>query len=166
MILKLNAILQIIFCFIFSQVFSQENPANKLILPEPVKGYSFIRDSLTYPEILRRAGVEMAFRAILTIDTLGDVTHTSFESMFYRSLSQPDSICISNILPQLNKIQWKPATLNGEPVECSISMPIIFVLMHCDEEIIYESKMTSKFFKNLVMNPIVIKAPRAFVYRN
>jgi len=166
MIVKLKLVIHLILYFSISQLSSQENLLEKLILPEPINGYNSIQDSLIFPEIPRMAGIESAFRAVLNIDTSGTVTKMAFKPMFRTTLYPIDSVYISTVRSRLNKIQWKPAKLNGEIIECGICIPFIFIFTHSEERLYHQLGRIPKSFSDLELNPIIIKTQSSYIYNN
>jgi len=116
-------------CIFASKVVAQ--PKHVYTIPSPTIGWDSLQAKIPYDEILRRAGLEGAYKVTLRIDSIGNVLSDSISLLNDRpELSESDRTLVWRIEYGLKGVRWLPATDNGVPVSCTFSIPIIFYLTY------------------------------------
>lgn len=88
--------------------------------PTPVGGFAAIQQSLEYPEIARRAGIEGRVVLNILVDQEGSIESVKV----LKSLG--DNGCDEAAIQAVKAVDWQPATQNGNPVRVWVGLPVIF----------------------------------------
>lgn len=90
--------------------------------PELIGGYDVIKKLLKYPEGARKSCLEAKVLVQLVVNELGYVEHAE-------PLTDDKGWGFNDAaLTALKQTKWIPATQNGKPSKCRISVPIYFKL--------------------------------------
>jgi TonB family protein len=90
--------------------------------PMPVGGFEAIQQKLVYPESAKEKGIEGRVVIRVHIDKNGRPT----QSQIIASSGNED--CDKVAVKAVTLVQWKPATLDGNPVDASVGIPVMFKL--------------------------------------
>jgi hypothetical protein len=140
------------------------NDKYDLVYPEPKGGLELLKDSIEFPNIARKAGIETAFIAHMHIDSLGTVSELSFKPIFSDSLYETDSIMVNIVQKKLNSVKWKPAYIDGEATSVEFAIPFVFIFKS-------HKRRSYEFIKRGVLpvglikvEPIIINDTMEYIY--
>jgi hypothetical protein len=163
---KLRYILFLLLIALLSQTYGQSiNEDINLVYPEPVGGKKVLLDSISYPDLARKAHIESAFIANISIDSSGTIKKISFKSLFSDSLQKLDSLFISYVKPRLHTVKWNPAYIDGKPISIDFSIPFVFILRSSKRQN-YEFIKKDLPFGEIRIEPILINDSRAYISIN
>ena len=112
-----------------THLYSQVPNLDTLILPTPVIGWDSLSRLISYPEIARRAEVQGGYLVKLRIDTLGNIQQINvFELSFYKEQVDTSLILSHSLYHTLNKLHWIPAMRAGKKEDCTITIPVLFIV--------------------------------------
>ncbi len=109
-----------------------QNINSGLIPPKPVGGDSIFFKTIDYPVVAKTVNKETEFYAILSIDSLGNITDVSFDTIYRYGIGKKDSMFVPYIRKRLRSIEWEPAKYNGRNINTKIKIPFIFKLTLTD----------------------------------
>jgi hypothetical protein len=112
-------------------LFSQ-NTNGSLVPPKPIGGDSIFFKTIDYPLVPKTVNKETEFYAILSIDSLGNITDVSFDTIYRYGIGKNDSMFVPYIRKKLKSIAWEPAKYNGRNINTKIKIPFIFILTLTD----------------------------------
>jgi Gram-negative bacterial TonB protein C-terminal len=120
--------LKYIFFFLIAPcAYSQQSPQKGF---SPLIGWDSLIARIVYPEIATRAGLEGAFRARTSIDSIGNLEQ--LEVLYLNdtrsSISYSDSILVKAIIRAFDGIKWKPNISTDKNYPVKFSIPIVFLL--------------------------------------
>jgi len=101
---------------VFANMQNLLSQSTSIVPPEPVEGWDVIQESITYPILARRAGVESAFNAIFRIDTPGNVKNLEIKPLSHDNFAKNDYLLLETVKQNLSKIKWIPAQWQGEKI--------------------------------------------------
>jgi TonB family protein len=102
-------------------------PESLYIQAEPVSGYdalfAYFRSNLSYP----KEAIADSIQGVLTVSFVINKEGKPQNIEFQKSLGEPFEKEVLKLIQQMPP--WKPASLNGKPVNSKISLPLTFELM-------------------------------------
>ena len=122
--------MNLIFLFvILITVRSRAQNPDSLILPSPVVGWDSLSHLISYPELARRAGAQGGYFVRLQIDAMGNIRLINiFELSNYERQADTSLILSQSLYHVLDRTMWHPAMRDGEKVNCTITIPVIFTV--------------------------------------
>jgi len=102
-----------------SVVSAQTQPYDPAI-PRPVFGWDSLQQSIKYPEIAQRAGLDGLFFITVSIDSVGNVTGIADSSLI--------EILRPSVEHAIRSAKWYPGEKNKKPVAAMVHIPLYFVL--------------------------------------
>lgn len=126
-----NSIITIAILFLPIIVFSQSSD-KFLISPKPVDGDSIFYKTIEYRPVAIKAGIQSEFYAILSIDSLGEITNISIEPIYRYGLTRRDSMIVPFVREKLKRIKWEPGQYKGKKINSKLKIPFIFKLTVSD----------------------------------
>ena len=89
--------------------------------PEPVGGMEAIYNSLEYPKLAQRAGIQGNVKFFAYVDKNGDVVKTEL-------IKGIGGGCDEEAMKKIKQIKFKPGRQGGRPVNVKLGMSITFIL--------------------------------------
>jgi hypothetical protein len=123
--------------------YSQIADRPDFVAPRPVVGWDSLSHLLSYPELLRRAGVQGGYSMKLKIDTLGDVEWIRIFELYQPEKQEDTNDPLNHYLYySLKHTKWIPASVGKKKVDFEFTIPVLFIIRPKDQS-----------------NPIIISAP-------
>jgi hypothetical protein len=111
---------------IVSSVSSEDTP--KLKVASPIGGYQALQDSIKYPTLFWKAGIESSLRVTLELDSMGTVLSVHFDHLMGKSLIRADSTFFHTVINAIESVKWSPGILDDRPVAMQVSFAVLFYL--------------------------------------
>jgi hypothetical protein len=111
---------------IVSCVSSEDTPKPKV--PSPIGGYQALQDSMKYPALFWKAGIESFLKVTVELDSMGTVLSVHFDPLMGKVLSRADSTFCHVISYAIESVKWNPGILDDRPVAMKVSFPVLFSL--------------------------------------
>ena len=113
-------VFSIILAAISISVVSAQAPPYDPAIPRPVFGWDSLQQSIRYPEIAQRAGLDGLFFITVSIDSVGNVTGIADSSII--------EILRPSVEHAIRSAKWFPGEKNNRPVAAMVHIPLYFVL--------------------------------------
>jgi len=125
----LQAFLVCIVLSISSIALSQSSEdTSKLKVAYPVSGYQALQDSIEYPMLLWKAGIESFLKVTVELDSIGTLLSVHFDHLMGKSFSRADSFFFPSISCAIESVKWSPGMLDNRPIGMQVSFPVLFFL--------------------------------------
>ena len=111
---------------IVSCVSSEDTP--KLKVASPIGGYQALQDSIKYPALFWKAGIESFLKVTVELDSMGTVLSVHFDHLMGKSLIRADSTFFHAIINAIESVKWSPGILDDRPIAMQVSFPVLFCL--------------------------------------
>ncbi len=111
---------------IVSCVSSEDTP--KLKVASPIGGYQALQDSIKYPRLFWKAGIESFLKVTVELDSMGTVLSVHLDPLMGKTLSRADSTFCHVISHAIESVKWNPGILDDRPVAMQVSFPVLFYL--------------------------------------
>lgn len=109
-----------------SCVSSKDTP--KLKVASPIGGYQALQDSMKYPNLFWKAGIESFLKVTVELDSTGAILSVHFDPLMGKTLSRADSTFCYVISHAIESVKWNPGILDDRPVAMQVSFPVLFYL--------------------------------------
>lgn len=122
----------LVICFVLTvllivfSVSSEDTP--KLKVGSPIGGYQALQDSIEYPMLLWKAGIESFLKVTVELDSMGTVLSVHFDHLMGKSFSRADSFFFPSISYAIQSVKWSPGILDDRPIAMQVSFPVLFFL--------------------------------------
>ena len=107
-------------------VSSEDTP--KLKVASPIGGYQALQDSMKYPNLFWKAGIESFLKVTVELDSTGVLLSVHFDPLMGKVLSRADSTFCYVISHAIESVKWNPGILDDRPVAMQVSFPVLFYL--------------------------------------
>lgn len=111
---------------IVSCVSSENKP--KLKVASPIGGYQALQDSMKYPNLFWKAGIESFLKVTVELDSTGAILSVHFDPLMGKTLSRADSTFCYVISHAIESVKWNPGIMDDRPVAMQVSFPVLFYL--------------------------------------
>jgi len=111
---------------IVSSVSSEDTP--KLKVASPIGGYQALQDSIKYPMLHCKAGIESALRVTVELDSTGTVLSVHFDHLMGKILADADSALFPAVSNAIESVKWSPGVMDDRPLAMQVSFPVLFLL--------------------------------------